>query len=316
MDAPIKFAKLSGSGNDFLCIDNRDGRFDDLLADSDGPGRATSAAGAFAAALCRRGIAVGADGVIFAIKPEVEGVSHVAARFFEPDGSETYLCGNGTACFIYWAVANGLVGEGEVKVLTPVGVVRGYLADGNYVRVCIPDPEHMEANFELTAGGRTWQCDFAVTGVPHVIACVDALDEIDVAHHGKALRHHERFGALGANANFVQVLAEGEIAVRTFEYGIEGETLACGTGSAAAAIMTARRLGWPAKYLTGEAPVSVRAHSGDVLKVWFAVNDDGAVTDVCLETVVRYVFDAALHDDLAGGLLRRVSEQAAANRQK
>ena len=316
MDAPIKFAKLSGSGNDFVCIDNRDGRFDELLADSDGPGRSTSAAGAFAAALCRRGIAVGADGVIFATKPEIEGVSHVAARFFEPDGSETYLCGNGTACFIYWAVANGLVGEGEVKVLTPVGVVRGYPADGDYVRVCIPDPEDMQTDLELAAGGRTWKCDFAVTGVPHVITYVDAIDEVNVARDGKALRDHERFAPLGANANFVQVLGEGQIALRTFEYGIEAETLACGTGSSAAAIMTAQRLDWPKKYLSGEAPISVRANSGDVLKVWFTLNDDRSITDVCVETVVRYVFDAALHNDLAGGLLRRTSAQAAANRQQ
>jgi len=316
MDTPIKFAKLSGGGNDFVCIDNRDGRFDALLADSDGPGRAVSAAGAFAAALCRRGIAVGADGVIFAVIPEIEGVAHLSARFFEPDGSETYLCGNGTGCFIYWAVANGLIGAGEVKVLTPAGVVRGYPAEGDYVRVCIPDPEDMQSDLELAAGGRTWQCDFAVTGVPHVIAYVDALDEIDVARYGKALRHHQRFGVLGANVDFVQVLGEGRIAVRTFEYGVEGETLACGTGSSAAAIMTALRLGWPEKYLTGRAPVSVRARSGDVLKVWFTLNDNGAITDVCVETIVRYVFDAVLHDDLAGGLLRRVSAQAAANRRQ
>ena len=266
MTEPIEFAKLSGSGNDFVCIDARDGRYDDLLAGG--------AVGAFAASLCRRGRSVGADGVIFAVRPEIEGVADLAARFFEPDGSEAELCGNGTACFILWAV-------------------------GRYVRVCIPDPEEIQTGLELDVEGSRWRCDFAVAGVPHVIAYVGDLAHFDVAHWGPAIRHHDRFRPRGANANFVEVLGTGRIALRTFEFGVEAETLACGTGSAAAAVLAALRFGWPGAYLRGGEPVEITARSGDVLKVWFVRHDDGAITDVCLETVVRCVYDARLCPDLA-----------------
>jgi len=282
MTEPIEFEKLSGSGNDFICIDDRG----DFLGGAFSDGRASR----LALALCHRGLGIGADGLIFAVNPEIEGVSHIGARFFEPDGSEAELCGNGTACFLHWAAANGWVDGADVRILTPAGVVRGYRAEGNYVRVCIPDPEDIQTDVELTAGDRRWRCDFAVTGVPHVIAYVDDVDAVDVAHWGPSLRHHERFQPRGANANFVQVLGEGRIALRTFEFGVEAETLACGTGSAAAAILTAMRLGWDDGHTSGQKPIHVTARSGDVLKVWFTADEDGHVWDVCLETLVRPVF--------------------------
>ncbi len=286
MTDSIDFAKLSGSGNDFICVDARDGRFDAMFE--------SGAVGRFAAALCRRGRSVGADGLIFAVQPEVEGFADIAARFFEPDGSESELCGNGTACFIYWSSANGWVPTGEIKVFTPAGVVRGHLADGQYVRVCIPDPEHTATDIELTVEGRRWLCDFAITGVPHLVAYVDDVDQLEVAHWGRLLRHHPRFQPRGVNVNFVQVLDTGRIANRTFEFGVEAETLACGTGSAAAAIMTAIRHDWPERYLNGEEPVLVTARSGDVLKLWSKRSAEGAISDVCLDTIVRCVYDGRL----------------------
>jgi len=285
----VAFVKFSGSGNDFICIDARDGHLADVL---DSP-----RAGRMAASLCRRGRSVGADGVIFATHPEIEGVSDIAARFFEPDGSEAELCGNGTACFVYWVAANGWAGDGEIKILTPAGVVRGYRADGQYVRVCIPDPEQMQCGLSVEAAGRTWACDFVITGVPHAITYVDDVDAVDVARFGPALRRHECFAPRGANANFVQVLAVGSIAVRTFEFGVEAETLSCGTGSASAAILTTLREDWPAEYRQGRQPVLVRARSGDVLKVWFTADDGGAIRDVCLETTVRRVYAGRLDGD-------------------
>ncbi len=291
MTEPIEFAKLSGSGNDFVCIDARDGRYDDLLA---GGG-----VGAFAASLCRRGRSVGADGVIFAVRPEIEGIADLAARFFEPDGSEAELCGNGTACFIHWAVNRGLVDDGEIRILTPAGVVRGHRSDGRYVRVCIPDPEEIQTGLELDVEGSRWHCDYAVTGVPHVVAYVGDLAHFDVAHWGPAIRHHDRFRPRGTNANFVEVLGTGRIALRTFEFGVEAETLACGTGSAAAAVLAALRFGWPEAYVRGGQAVEITARSGDVLKVRFTRHDDGTITDVCLDTVVRCVYDARLCPDLA-----------------
>jgi diaminopimelate epimerase len=291
MSQPIEFAKLSGSGNDFICLDGRDGRFDELLAD---PARA----GRFAQALCHRAVGVGADGVVFATVCEIEGVADLCARYFEPDGGEADLCGNGTACFMRWAADDGWTTTQELRVLTAAGVIRGRRADGLYVRVCITVPEDMRTDLTVPAGGTVWRCDYAVTGVPHVLAYVDDVAAVDVARIGPLLRHHPMFAPRGVNANFVQVLREGELALRTFETGVEGETLACGTGSAAAAIMAARRFGWDKAYRSGQKPVLIRARSGDVLRAYFELVGD-AVRDPCLETVVRFLYRGTLHADLA-----------------
>ena len=296
MARPIEFVKLSGSGNDFICIDNRDGRFDEMIR--------SGQVGHFARTLCRRGLGIGADGVIFAENSDLLDDVKVFARFYEPDGSQAELCGNGTACVIWWVVWQDWAGDGEIKVLTDAGMVHGHAADGRYVRVCIPQPEDLATDLELTVEGRTWRCDYLVTGVPHAITYVDCVDAIDIAHWGRRLRRHEHFQPRGANINFVEVLGEGRIAVRTFEFGVEAETLACGTGSAAAAILSTIRFGWPKKYLTSDEPVCVRARSGDVLKIWFTRRDDGAIIDVCLETVVRCICTGTIHPHVAEDALR------------
>lgn len=286
MSGPVSFSKLSGSGNDFVCIDNRDGRYAELLADA---GRIAR----FARAICRRGTGVGADGVIFALHPEIEGAAQIGARFFEADGSETELCGNGTACFAHWAILNGFVTNGEVSILTRAGVVLASRAGGDYVRVCLPIPERIETNLELVVDGFLCLCDFALVGVPHVVTYVDDVARTDVAHLGPQMRHHEHFRPAGVNANFVQVLEENRIALRTYEYGVEGETLACGTGSAAAAILAAIRYDWD--HAPGrDTPVEVRARSGDVLRVQFNLAGDGTVTDPCLETIVRCAYEGTV----------------------
>jgi len=297
MIADIDFIKLSGSGNDFICIDNRDGRFDGLVSSGE--------VGHFARTLCHRGMGVGADGIVFAESTDILPEVNIFSRFFEPDGSEAELCGNGAACFIYWVTNNGWTGDGEVHVLTAAGVVRGQRTDTRYVRVCLPLPEDMATDLAVTVEGRNWNCDYLLVGVPHAVTYVPDVEDIEVSHWGRLLRHHERFAPRGANVNFVQVIGEGEIAVRTFEFGVEAETLACGTGSAAAAILAARRFNWPRKYLTEAEPVRIRARSGDVLKVWATLHDDGTFTDVCLETLVRGVCSGRLDPELAAEALGR-----------
>ncbi len=292
MMPPIEFAKLSGSGNDFACIDNRDGRFDELLGAPEHIGR-------FARLLCRRSMGIGADGVIFCCESEVGELADVAARFFEADGSETDLCGNGTACFARWAFDSGFVGDSEIRILTPAGVVLAQRSDAAYITVCIPSPEHRRQDVEITVGGFPICCDFVITGVPHVVTYVDDVEEIDMARVGPAIRHHERFAPQGVNANFVQILRAGEIAVRTWEYGVEGETLACGTGSASAAILAALRFDWPKEYRCHEKPVLVHSRSGDLLRVYFTEKHDGSIDDVCLETIVRFLYRGTISDELA-----------------
>ena len=295
MNDPIQFAKLCGSGNDFVCIDARDGRFDAMLGS---PERLCS----LVRAMCRRGVGVGADGVIFAIAPEIEGVADIAARFFEADGSEVELCGNGTACFAAWMFANGWAGTDpaeDFRILTTAGVIRASKCEGQYIRVCIPTPEQLQRDVEVSLTGVPWWCDFAVVGVRHVVSYVDDVASIDLARLGPALRHHDRFAPRGVNANFAQIVGKGRIILRTWEFGVEGETLACGTGSAAAAVLSAIRFGWPAEFLNGERPVEVTARSGDVLRVFFSMTDDGQVDDICLETTVRFIYSAVLGDEFA-----------------
>jgi len=292
MISRIEFSKLSGSGNDFVCIDNCDGRFDELM---DCPDRLAH----FARAVCHRGTGVGADGIVFASQPEIEGVADVAARFLEADGTETALCGNGTACFIRWVSHQGIIGGGEAKILTPAGVVRGEVLDDRYIRVCIPVPEDIHTDVTIDVDGSPVTFDYAVTGVEHAVVYVDDIRQADVAHLGPALRYHPSFAQpKGVNANFVQVLGDGELAIRTYEYGVEAETLACGTGSAAAAILAARRFDWSSEFLSGLQPVRVHAPSGDTLRVYFKT-DDGGIIDPCLETIVRCAYTGVLSDDLA-----------------
>jgi len=293
---PIEFAKLSGSGNDFICIDNRDGRFDEIISSPERVGHV-------ARALCSRRMGVGGDGLIFGLACAQDDEADISARFFEPDGSEAELCGNGTACFAFWVLENAWVPGKELRILTRSGVVHGRKGHGDYVHVCIPLPQELQTDVAFTLDGKPWTCDFAVTGVPHAVVYVDDVDKVDVARLGAAIRHHERFGPRGVNVNFTQVLAQGEIAVRTFEFGVEAETLACGTGSATAAIMTALRLGWPSEYLSQGKPIRVRARSGDILKIHLLREEDGTFTKVCLETVVRFIYSARLHPDLAAGAL-------------
>ena len=292
----LEFAKLSGSGNDFICIDDRRGQLGPIARD---PHRLAK----MATLVCRRGLGIGADGLIIAQQPEIEGVADIAATFLEPDGSQAELCGNGVACFTRWVMEDRHAAGPEVKILTTAGVVRGKSGDGDgYIRACIPIPESVHVGQRLHAGGRQWEYDFAITGVPHLVTFVEDLDDLEVSHWGPLLRHHPRFAPRGVNANFVQVIEPGRLAVRTFEFGVEGETLACGTGSATAAIMAARRFKWPAQYLRGEQPVMVQARSGDVLRIYFTLVGD-RIDDVCLETLVRFLYRGRLHADLQSRLL-------------
>ncbi len=298
----IPFAKLSGSGNDHVCIDAQAGQFGGLLASPERVSR-------FARTLCHRGHGVGADGVIFAVECENPSEGDLCARFFEPDGTEAELCGNGTACFARWALDNGWARSDIVRIATQVGLVRGRRRDGDYMRVCIPEPRDIQRDIELEAAGRHCRCDVAITGVPHAVLDVDAIERADMHRLAPAIRHHERFQPRGMNVNFVQVLGEGHIAVRTFEFGVEGETLACGTGSATAALLTAQRQDWPPPYFDMSTPVLVETRNGDTLRIYLLLDEGGGVEHICLETVVRYIYTGTLHPDTAARALGHAAPQ-------
>ncbi|NOY81486.1 MAG: diaminopimelate epimerase [Kiritimatiellaeota bacterium] len=284
----VIFTKLTAGGNDFICIDNTSGHFDGFLE--------SSRLRPWISALCRRGLGVGADGVIFAGERGGGGGVDICARFLEPDGSEAELCGNGTACFTWWCLEKGLVHGPEVRILTAAGTAIGKAVEGRpgRVLVCVPDPRDLRLGLRLEVKCETWEVDYVVTGVPHAVAYVEDLAQLDVAHWGPGIRHHPRFAPRGVNANFVQVLDVGLLAIRTFEFGVEAETLACGTGSAAAAITTCLRYEWPEPFRRGDRPVRVQVRGGETLFIWFVCTDGKRVTDVCLETRAQAVYEGRI----------------------
>lgn len=292
MSQPFGFAKLSGSGNDHLCLDNRDGRFEELMAR---PERVAH----FVRTLCQRGLGVGADGLILASLPKDSAEADVAVRHFDPDGTEAELCGNGSACLVRWAIETRWVPGKEVRIETPSGIVRGREDVAGYIHVCIPEPHDLRPDVQITAARRHWTLDYAVTGTPHVVAYVDNVEKVDVARWGAAIRRHKRFAPRGVNVNFTQVLGPGELAVRTFEFGVEAETLACGTGSTTAALMAARRFAWPRDFTCGAEPIRIHTRGGDLLRVFFLIEDDATILKVCLESVVRFLYTGQLHPELA-----------------
>ncbi len=292
MDTPLHFTKMSAAGNDFICLDaTRPG----VLARLEAHGLAE-----LVRQLCPRGLGVGADGLILAVPKTGHPFAEAQARFFDPDGSEVELCGNGTACFAEWTLASGLARGPEVTIVTPAGLARGKRnpAEPGRVRACIPQPLDLLFGVVVEADGRSWEVDTVTTGVPHAVVPVESVAAVDVRQAGALLRRHPAFGPRGVNVNFTEILDVGRIAVRTFEFGVEDETLACGTGSSSAAFITALRENWPQRYMSGEDPVLVEVRGGETLKVWFIARPaDNVIEDVCLETRVRTVYDGVVRPE-------------------
>ena len=246
----LDFTKMNGAGNDFVLIDNRE-RNITLTTEQ-------------VQRLCDRQRGVGADGV-FLLIPSESGKADWAWEFYNSDGSTADMCGNGARCFARFI--NQVAGpNGDVSFETGAGVIRGSF-DGDIVTVDLTDPHGLDLNAAL----QTSQGEFTVhsldTGVPHAIVFVPDADQAMVDHLGREIRNHEHFAPNGTNVNFVQELAPGHIRVRTYERGVEGETLACGTGVTAAAIISSELKGFP-------PPVKVQVQGGDTLEVFFDKDGD------------------------------------------
>jgi diaminopimelate epimerase len=244
-EPPLGFVKMSGTGNDFVVVDNRGG----VVAED--------AKAALARAVCPRRVAVGADGLILL---ERSDTCDVRMRIFNADGSEAEMCGNGSRCLAWLAHLLGAAGP-KMTVETVAGPVRAEV-DGRSVVVELTPPAEIVSKGELEFGGFHGEVFFTDTGVPHAVLFVDDLDAADVRALGRAIRFHAAFQPAGANANLVRVGAPGRIDVRTYERGVEDETLACGTGATAAALVSAWREGWA-------SPVSVSVRSGETLTIHF-----------------------------------------------
>jgi diaminopimelate epimerase len=264
----IEFYKMSGAGNDFILVDNRTGVFgfpDTALA---------------VAKLCKRRISIGADGLILMEKPEGEGLDF-AWRFFNADGSEAAMCGNAARCAVRLSFLLGISGR-KVSFLAGAGVVKGEVLRSGRVKIGMTDPSGLSLDRAVSVEGVTVSYDFVTVGVPHAVVTVPDVDRVDVAGLGGSLRYHEAFSPVGTNVNFISVAEDNAIRIRTYERGVEGETLACGTGAAAAAVTAS---------LKGKVtpPVTVVPESHLALAVDFRPGE-GTVTELSLEGDARVVY--------------------------
>jgi diaminopimelate epimerase len=265
----IPFFKMSGSGNDFILIDNRR--------------QVVEAAqlSRFVVNVCRRKLSAGADGLILI---ESSAVADFKWHFYNSDASRAEMCGNGARCAARYALVNGIAGP-ELTFETDVGIVAAAVGDDT-VKVKMVDPSEGPSDLvlELAAGSRAMAA--VNTGVPHVVLEVPDLETVDVCGIGREIRYHRRFAPAGTNVNFISLLTADTIAIRTYERGVEDETLACGTGSIAAALVTAahRRAG---------SPIHVRTRGGTLLTIHFALRGDG-FRDVYLEGDARIIYSGEL----------------------
>ena len=276
----IPFTKMTGSGNDFLIIDNRELK----LSGEDGRELARMS--------CRRRLSAGGDGLILIENdPEVD----FSWRFYNADGSEPGMCGNGSRCAARFAVLKGITKKEKFSFRTLAGLIEARVT-GQTARVAMPRPQGLETEISLDIEGREMRLDFLNTGVPHAVHFTDSpgkLDDLDVDLLGRAIRRHERFAPAGTNVDFVFVNGPRNMQVRTYERGVEGETLACGTGCIASALVAAARG-------CTESPVEVLTRSGETLTIHFEKNLQGSVTSfsaVFLEGDAKVVYDAELWDE-------------------
>ncbi len=272
----ITFTKMTGSGNDFILIDNRRGTFD------------TDRCAQFVRKVCRRQLSVGADGVIF-IEDDPE--CDFRWRFFNADGGEAEMCGNGSRCAARFAVLNGIAPKERLAFRTLAGIIRAEVS-GIRVKVQMTEPFDHQPDVNVEAAGKDFSGDFINTGVPHFVVFLSdeaSWLDFDVVRFGRALRYHERFQPAGTNVNFAVVAADGTLRVRTYERGVEDETLACGTGSIAAAL-TAFERGWVSP------PVSVETRGGEILTIHFRKEGERFL-DVFLEGDARVVYEGRLWEE-------------------
>ena len=268
----VDFLKMSGSGNDFILIDNRDRSLT--------VGNITK----FVRNVCERKVSVGADGLIVI---ENSQRADFRWRFFNADGSEVDMCGNGARCAARFAYIRGIAKE-KMSFETGAGIIDAEVI-GDTVRVKLTEPHGMKANISVMIDGKPTAVNFVNTGVPHVVLFVHGLDRYDVLNTGRKIRYHREFQPEGTNANFMEVIDRHTIRIRTYERGVEDETLACGTGAVASALIS---------FSQGlvESPVDVNVKSGETLKIYFRKTGHG-FEDIYLEGKANVVYEGCIWDE-------------------
>ncbi len=275
MNFPIPFTKMSGTGNDFIIIDHRQ------------PFLQADEMSAFAAKVCKRMFSVGADGLIL-IENHTE--ADFQWQFFNGDGSRAEMCGNGARCAARYAYAKGIA-PATMSFMTVAGLIRAEVI-GDQVKLEMTPPTATEQGRALIFGGEERTIQFSNTGVPHAVYFVESNGQTPVKEWGREVRMHGYFQPAGTNVNFAEVTGPSSLTVRTYERGVEDETMACGTGAVASAL-----LGGLLGYVT--SPVAVTSSGGEVLTIYFDIEDreKNLVRNVFLEGPANFIYEGQLHHE-------------------
>jgi diaminopimelate epimerase len=274
----LVFKKMNGLGNDFVMIDNQTGRYD-LPAD-------------VIEQLCDRRTGIGADGLMVI---ESSKDTDFFMRFYNSDGGEAEMCGNGGRCAAHFAGSLGLGqeqgGRRTVRFETLAGRLEAWVEDLK-VGLTMMDTKEMWLNIPLQVAGEDKIVHFIIAATRHVVAPVEdavSMTEEQVASWGRELRYKPEFGPIGANVNFVSKLPDGNLAIRTYEKGVEAETHACGTGSTASAVILSH-------LSECRSPVKVMQRRGEILNISFEQQPFGA-SQVVLEGPVAVNFEGTTDID-------------------
>ncbi|MFH1413866.1 MAG: diaminopimelate epimerase [Candidatus Omnitrophota bacterium] len=256
----VKFSKMVASGNDFLVIENQKSKIESRrLSD-------------LAEKICNRTYGLGADGLLVLEKSRI---ADTRMRIFNADGSEAEMCGNGARCTALY------VGKRNTKIETKAGIIESRVK-AEIVKIRLTDPKDIKLNLQIKLFNRRLKVNYIDTGVPHVVIFVAGLDHIDVKMIGRALRYHKKFSFRGTNVNFVEVQLPDAIRLRTYERGVEDETLACGTGSVASALIFSLKTGI-------NRQIKLLTESGEILKVYFR-REKNNFKDVWLEGKASLIY--------------------------
>lgn len=273
---PLAFSKMAGGGNDFVVIDNRGGRVAD--------------AAELTRRICTPHLSVGADGLILI---ETSPRATIRMIYFNADGSRADFCANGTRCAARFAFLN-VIAPRRMTIETDSGVVGAEVGEGSSVTLSLPSPQLFRPNRPLRVGAQTIQGSSLMVGVPHYVVFLRReLWQQEIVPLGRAIRNHPDLQPEGANVNFVVIRDWNAIEVRTYERGVEGETLSCGSGVVASVSASA---------LFGKvrSPVHVLTRSGITLEVSFTLSG-GEVRDLRLRGDARLIYRAALTPETVDG---------------
>jgi diaminopimelate epimerase len=257
----MEFAKIVGSGNDFIVIDNRENIIKKVNK--------------IAKKLCDRRFGIGADGLLLLEKSKRVDFK---MRIFNPDGSEAEMCGNGLRCILRYIYENSLSDRKKLEIETKAGILDGEIK-GKKIKIRIKLIGEPNLNIKIPVDRKIITGNYINTGVPHTVIFVNNIENVNIEEIGPKIRYNKIFGEKGTNVDWVKIVKDGFIKIRTYERGVEGETLSCGTGVVASAIITFLNKGM-------KSPINVITRCGEILKVYF----DRKLENIYLEGKTLYSF--------------------------